>query len=171
MTERVTALEDSRSTARGATTDVGSEVVTQSEFRLFKWLATFALATVLGGFGLLYQQTSDLRVEMRVLHTDLLRELHAQINGVRGEINSVRGEINGVRDEINGVRDEINEVRVEISEVRVEISSLREEMHREIGGLREEMHKGHAEIRKEIASVRERVVRLEAKQGNDRSAG
>ena len=147
MTERVTALEDSRSTARGATTDVGPEVVTQSEFRLFKWLATFALATVLGGFGLLYQQTSDLRVEMRVLHTDLLRELHAQINGVRGEISSLR------------------------EEMHREIGSLREEMHREIGGLRDEMHKGHAEIRKEIALVRERVVRLEANQGNDGSAG
>ena len=112
--ERVTALEDSRSMARGATTDVGPEVVTQSEFRLFKWLATFALATVLGGLGLLYQQTSDLRVEMRVLHTDVLRELHAQINSVRGEISMLREEMHR---EIGGLREEI-------------------------GGLREEMHKG-----------------------------
>ena len=141
--------EDSRSTTRRATTDVGPEVVTQSEFRLFKWLATFALATVLGGFGLLYQQTSDLRVEMRVLHTDLLRELHGEIGGLREDMHR----------EIGGLREDMHR----------EIGGLREDMHREIGGLRDEMHKGHAEIHQEIALVRERVARLEANLGNDRS--
>ena len=77
---------------------MGSEVVTQSEFRLFKWLATFALATVLGGFGLLYQQTTDLRVEMRVLHGELLRELHTQIGGLREEMHT---QIGGLREEMH----------------------------------------------------------------------
>ena len=34
----------------------GDDFVTAGEFRLFKWLGTFALAAVLGGFGLLYEQ-------------------------------------------------------------------------------------------------------------------
>ena len=152
MTERVTALEAPRPAPGG--TEMGPEVVTQSEFRLFKWLATFALATVLGGFGLLYQQTTDLRVEMRVLHSDLLQELHAQISGVRDEISDLREEMHT---EIGGLREEMH----------TQIGGLREEMHTQIGGLREEMHKEHTEIRKEIGSVRERVIGLEANQRSE----
>ncbi len=102
ITERMTALEASRPAPRGI--QLGSEVVTQSEFRRFKWLATFALATVLGGFGLLYQQTTDLRVEMRVLHGELLRELHTQIGGLREEMHKEHTEI---RKEIGPVRERV----------------------------------------------------------------
>ena len=34
----------------------GNNYVAVGEFRLLKWLGTFALAAVLGGFGLLYEQ-------------------------------------------------------------------------------------------------------------------
>lgn len=60
----------------------GNGVVTVSEFRLFKWLGTFALAAVLGGFGLLYEQVSDLRVGMERLHGGLLQEM----SGIRERV-------------------------------------------------------------------------------------
>ena len=107
----MTALEASRPASSGI--QLGPEVVTQSEFRLFKWLATFALATVLGGFGLLYQQTTELRVEMRVLHGELLRELHTQIGGLREEMHT----------QIGGLREEMHK---EHTEIRKEVGSVRE---------------------------------------------
>ncbi|MYJ74108.1 MAG: hypothetical protein F4089_02965 [Gammaproteobacteria bacterium] len=60
----------------------GNGVVTVSEFRLFKWLGTFALAAVLGGFGLLYEQVSDLRVGVERLHGELLQEM----SGIRERV-------------------------------------------------------------------------------------
>ena len=60
----------------------GNGFVTASEFRLFKWLGTFALAAVLGGFGLLYEQVSDLRVGMERLHGELLQEM----SGIRERV-------------------------------------------------------------------------------------
>ena len=53
-----------------------------SEFRLFKWLGTFALATVVAGFGFLYEEISDLRVGMERLHGELLQEM----SGVRERV-------------------------------------------------------------------------------------
>ena len=60
----------------------GNGFATASEFRLFKWLGTFALAAVLGGFGLLYEQVSDLRVGMERLHGELLQEM----SGIRERV-------------------------------------------------------------------------------------
>ena len=90
LATRVSALEDS--VARGEATFVKGD-----EFRLFKWLGTFALATVVAGFGLLYEQVSDVRIGMERLHGELLREMagiredmHAEMTGVRQEISAVR---------------------------------------------------------------------------------
>ena len=96
-----------------------SEAVTQNEFRLFKWLATFVAAAVLGALGVLYQQIADTRVEIRDLHTTILQELHAQIGGLRQEMKA----------EIGGLRQEM----------KAEIGGLRHEMKAEIGGLRQEI--------------------------------
>ena len=149
------------------------EVVTQNEFRLFKWLGTFAVATVLGALGVLYQQIADIRVEMRDLHTITLREIHTQIGGLREDIDTqiagVRQEIDtqiaGVREEIatqiTGVREgigtQIGGLRQEIGGLRQEIGGLRQEFGAQIGGVREEV----ASLREDVASVRERVVRVE----------
>lgn len=96
MGKRLAALESSRSNAHADTLPPSDAVarfdpadfVRQGEFRLFKWLGTFAFATVLGGFGLLYEQTSDLSVAMERLHVDLLREMHAQNTSLRDEMNA-----------------------------------------------------------------------------------
>ena len=101
--------------------DVLSDVLGQ--LRIIKWGAGFALAAIMGAFGILYQGQVDLRAEMR-----------GEIAGLRAEM---RGEIAGLR-----------------AEMRSEIAALREEMHREFGVLR-----------REIASLGERVARLEAGQG------
>lgn len=144
MGKRLTALEASRSTAHADTQAPNDEVarfdpadfVRQGEFRLFKWLGTFAFATVLGGFGLLYEQTSDLSVSMERLHADLLREMYAQNASLRAEMNT-------------------------------QYTGLRTEMNARFTSLREDMHAQHAATRSEIASVRERVVRLETLGENE----
>ena len=84
LVARVASLEDSA----GRGTEPG--VVTASEFRLFKWLGTFALATVVGGFALLYEQVSDVRIGMERLHGELLRGMQAEFTSVRREISAVR---------------------------------------------------------------------------------
>ena len=90
------------------------EFVTQNEFRLFKWVASIALAAILGGIGLLYQQQqasqdsfqqvfqqmADMRIEMRDLHASLRQEMHAEIAAVRGEQVSIREEIASLRERV-----------------------------------------------------------------------
>ena len=76
LAARVTALEDTVGDRRG------KDYVGISEFRLFKWLGTFILATVVAGFGFLYEQVSDLRVGMERLHGELLQEM----SGVRERV-------------------------------------------------------------------------------------
>ncbi|MYK47230.1 MAG: hypothetical protein F4029_13490 [Gammaproteobacteria bacterium] len=76
LAARMDALENS------AGDRTGNDFVSVGEFRLFKWLGTFALAAVLGGFGLLYEQVSDLRVGMERLHGELLQEM----SGIRERV-------------------------------------------------------------------------------------
>ena len=80
------------------------EVVTQNEFRLVKWLGTFALAAVLGGLGFLYQQSyqqfAEVRIEMRDLHASVLQELYAQNAAMRAEHDSIRQAIGSVRERV-----------------------------------------------------------------------
>ena len=83
----------------------GGDFVRASEFRLFKWLGTFALAAVLGGFGLLYEQVGDVRVAMERLQTDLLKEIHA----LRGEMHAGFASVR--------------------QEMHTEFASVRQEMH------------------------------------------
>ena len=104
--------------------------VTQNEFRLFKWLATFVVAAVLGAFGVIYQQIADVRVEMRDLHNTVLRELYTQldtqIGGLRQEM---KAEIGGLRQEIGGLRQDIGSLRERV--VRVETLLVGEESRTE----------------------------------------
>ena len=94
LAARVASLEDSA--GRGAEPDV----VTASEFRLFKWLGTFALATVVAGFGLLYEQVSDVRIGMERLQGELLREMSGLKDEMQSEFASVRQEISAVRERV-----------------------------------------------------------------------
>ena len=95
------------------------EVVTQNEFRVVKWLGTFALTAVLGGLGFLYQQSyqqfAEVRIEMRDLHATVLQELHAQIGGLRKDMQAehaaMRAEHDTIRQAIGSVRERV--VRVE----------------------------------------------------------
>lgn len=72
------------------------EVVTQNEFRLFKWVGAFALTAVIGGFGFLHQQIDrgfeEVRVEMRGLHTQVV-ELRQEVSGLRQEVSGLRQEV------------------------------------------------------------------------------
>ena len=109
------------------------EVVTQNEFRVVKWLGTFALTAVLGGLGFLYQQSyqqfAEVRIEMRNLHATVLQELHAQIGGLRkdmqAEHDAMRAEHDGMQAEHDSIRQAIGSVRERV--VRVETILLGEE--------------------------------------------
>lgn len=87
------------------------EFVTQNEFRPFKWLASLALAAILGGIGFLYQQQqamqqsflqqmADMRIEMRDMHASLRQEMQAEFAAVRAEQVSIRKEIGSLRERV-----------------------------------------------------------------------
>lgn len=118
LAARVAALETSVGD-RPAT-----DVVTVSEFRLFKWLGTFALAAVLGGFGLLYEQVGDVRVAMERLQTDLLKEIHALRGEMHTEFASVRHEMHA------GFASIRQEMHAETASIREDISGVRERVAR-----------------------------------------
>ena len=109
----------------------GNDFVTASEFRLFKWLGTFALAAVLGGFGLLYEQVGDVRVAMERLHTDLLKEIHTLRGEMHTEFASVRQEMHtgfaSLRQEIHAEHASIQE---DISGVRERVARVETQMQR-----------------------------------------
>ena len=109
LVDRVASLEDSAGRSARA------EFVTPSEFRLFKWLGTFALATVVAGFGLLYEQVSDVRIGMERLHGELLREMSVLREGMQAEVGGLKDEMQA---EFTSVRQEISAVRERV--VRVE---------------------------------------------------
>lgn len=127
IASRLTALESNapgsgaRMDQEGRIVSGRSEAVTQNEFRLFKWLATFVVAAVLGAFGVIYQQIADVRVEMRDLHNTVLRELYSQLDT---QIGGLRQEF---RTEIGGLR---KEMKAEIGGLRQDIGSLRERVVR-----------------------------------------
>ena len=91
-----------------------SEFVTRDEFRLFKWVASIALAAIFGGIGFLYQQQqsfqdsfqqvfqqmADMRIEMRDMHASLRQEMHAEFAAVRAEQVSIRKEIGALRERV-----------------------------------------------------------------------
>ena len=95
-----------------------SEFVTRDEFRLFKWVASIALAAIFGGLGFLYQQQqsmqqsfqdsfqqvfqqmADMRIEMRDMHAALRQEMHAEFAAVRAEQVSIRKEIGALRERV-----------------------------------------------------------------------
>lgn len=84
------------------------DFVRQGKFRLFKWLGTFALATVFGGFALLYEQTSDVRVAMERLHAEVLREMHVLHESIREDMHAQHA---AIRSEIAKVSERL--VRIE----------------------------------------------------------
>ena len=129
-----------------------ADFVRQDEFRLFKWLGTFALAAVLGAFGMLYEQTSDLRVALEQLHTDLLREIHAQTASIREDMHALHIQ---TREDMHAMHAQTRE------DMHAMHTQTREDMHAMHTQTREDMHAQHAAIRSEIARVRERVVRVE----------
>ena len=120
--------------------DVLSDVLGQ--LRILKWGAGFALAAIMGAFGVLYQGQADLREEMRGEIAGLRHEVGSGIAGLRQEMRSG----------IAGLRQEM----------RSEIAGLRQEMRSEIAGLRGEMQREFRALRQEISSLAERVARLEA---------
>lgn len=102
-----------------------ADVVTKDEFRLFKWLGTFALATVMAGFGLLYEQVSDVRVGMERLHGEVQREIHGLRETMHAENASIREEMEAKHAAITeqmhagfaGIREEISTVRERVARV------------------------------------------------------
>ena len=116
LVARLSAIED----AAGGNADV----VTRDEFRLFKWLGTFALATVVAGFGLLYEQVSDVRVGMERLHGEMQREIHGLRETMYVEIASIRSEMEAKHAALT------EQVHAGFASMREEISAVRERVAR-----------------------------------------
>ena len=125
---RLVALESGASRPADAVSESGQasgpgqfEVVTQNEFRLFKWLGAFALTAVVGGFGFLHQQLDrnfeEVRVEMRGLHTQF-GELRQEVGGLRQEVSGLGKEVGGLRQEVGELRQEVGDLRERV--VRIE---------------------------------------------------
>ena len=121
MDSRLGALESGAPRLADAVNESGQasgplqfEVVTQYEFRLFKWLGAFALTAVVGGCGFLHQQLDrgfeEVRVEMRGLHT--------QVGGTRQVVGGLRQEVGGLREEVGELRQEVGDLRERV--VRIE---------------------------------------------------
>lgn len=116
LVARLSAIED----AAGGNADV----VTRDEFRLFKWLGTFALATVVAGFGLLYEQVSDVRVGMERLHGEVQREIHGLRETMYVEIASIRSEMEAKHAALT------EQMHAGFASMREEISAVRERVAR-----------------------------------------
>ena len=108
--------------------------VHKDEFRLFKWIGGLALASILGGFGFLYQGLADLRVAVERQHGELRSEMEQQYGELRSEMERQNGELRSEMERQNG--------------------GLRSEMERQHGELRSDMDR-------QFADVRERLVRVE----------
>ena len=87
----------------------------RSQTRTLAWSPRFALATVVAGFGLLYEQVSDVRIGMEGLHVQLLREMSVLREDMQTEVAGLRDEMQAgftsVRQEISALRERV--VRVE----------------------------------------------------------
>ena len=92
---RLTSLEAVSTRGR-----IETDAVSGSEFRMFKWLGIFALAAVLGGFGLLYEQIADVRVGLERMHSGLLKEIHSLRDEMHVEHAVLRNEIAEVRERV-----------------------------------------------------------------------
>ena len=108
--------------------------VHKDEFRLFKWIGGLALASILGGFGFLYQGLADLRVAVERQHGELRSEMERQYGELRNDMDRQNGELRSEMERQNG--------------------ELRSDMDRQIGELRSDMDR-------QFADVRERLVRVE----------
>ena len=131
---RLVALESGASRPANAVDESGQasgsmqfEVVTQNEFRLFKWVGAFALTAVVGGFGFLHQQLDrgfeEVRVEMRGLNTQVV-ELRQEVSGLRQEVSGLRQEVSGLRQEVSGLRQEVGELRQEVGDLRERVARI-----------------------------------------------
>ena len=108
--------------------------VHKDEFRLFKWIGGLALASILGGFGFLYQGLADLRVAVERQHGELRSDMDRQYGELRSEMERQNGELRSEMERHNG--------------------ELRSEMERQNSELRSDMNR-------QFADVRERLVRVE----------
>ena len=130
--------------------------VHKDEFRLFKWIGGLALASILGGFGFLYQGLADLRVAVERQHGELRSEMEQQYGELRSEMERQNGELRSEMERQNGgLRSEMERQHGELrSEMERQNGELRSDMERQIGELRSDMDR-------QFADVRERLVRVE----------
>ena len=150
-----------------------ADIVTGKEFRLFKWLGAFALTTVVAGFGLLYEQISDVRVGVERLYGEMLREIHGLRETMQTENASIRSEMEARHTVIKGqMHSEIGSIRKEMAANHAEIT---ERMHAGLASVRKEMAAQHAETTEQIhaglASVRKEMAAKHAETTEQMHAG
>jgi len=96
LAERLSVAERSRPPV---STPPGDAFVRQDEFRLFKWVAAFAMASLLGGIGVLYQMTSELSVSVE-----------RGFGQVREQLGRMETRLDGVDKRLDGVEKRLDDV-------------------------------------------------------------
>lgn len=100
LAERLSVAERSRPPV---STPPGDAFVRQDEFRLFKWVAAFAMASLVGGIGVLYQMTSELRVSVERGFGDLQVKFERELGGVNQRLGRIETRLDGVERRLDDV--------------------------------------------------------------------
>lgn len=103
LAERLSVAERSRPPVSAPP---GDAFVRQDEFRLFKWVAAFAMASLVGGIGVLYQMTSELHVSVERGFGEVREQLgrvETRLDGVEKRLDGVETRLDRVENRLNGV--------------------------------------------------------------------
>ena len=104
-----------------------AEFVRQNEFRLFKWLAGFALASMLAGFGLLYQQMTDLRLSVEQSRAEMIREfgeLRERLSRVETRLDGVGARLSRVETRLDGIEVRLSRVEARLDGVEARLNGV-----------------------------------------------
>ena len=99
MVSRLADLEATAPSASVAVQGRESALVSQNEFRLFKWLAAFVIAVLLAGFGVLFQQMTDLRLSVERGRAEVIREFGV----IGGRLGRIETKLAGMDDRLSRV--------------------------------------------------------------------
>ena len=113
--------------------------------------------------------SKEIVVELKATHEDIrgvrdeVKGSRDDIRGVRDEIKGSRDDIRGVRDEVKGSRDDIRGVHEAVLDVRQEVNNIGEMLAEKIDDAKDEITNEVKELRCDLRDdLKERLIRMEA---------